>query len=140
MAKNSFQRLRDLQAASVAKIPVKTGTDEIAFELAKLQEDLRTISSNMARAKTDEQYQAVSTQFDQLKDREGVLQIKLAEAKVQTNSNAEIDVKAVIGALQKLLALSNENKLKLASEALRQADAKLFLAFSELAVKKRTLN
>jgi hypothetical protein len=96
----------------------------------------------MARAKSDEQYQAVSIEFDQLKSREGVLQNKLAEAKaMQSDSKAKIDVKAIVGGLEKLLALaSDEHKFKLASEAIRQADAKLFLAFSEVAVKKRILN
>jgi hypothetical protein len=136
------QRLREFAAASAAKAPLKTGAGGITIELQRLQDDLKIVSSNLARAKSDEQYQAVSTQFDQLKTLEKVLQIKLAEAKaIQSDSNAEIDVKAVVGGLEKLLALaSDEPKLQLASEAIRQADAKLFLAFSPVAVKKRTLN
>jgi hypothetical protein len=71
-----------------------------------------------------------------------VLQIKLAEAKVvRSDSNADIDVKVIIGGLEKLLGLaSDQHKLKLATEAIRQTHAKLFLAFSEVAVNKLTLN
>jgi hypothetical protein len=136
------QRLRDFAAASAATTPLKTAADNITVELAKVQEDLKIVSSNLARAKSDAQYQAVSTQFDQLKAREGSLLVKLAEAKTKHSAgNGEIDVKAIIGGLEKLLAIaSGEGELKLAGEAIRQANAKLFLAFSPVAVKKRTLN
>jgi hypothetical protein len=101
------QRLRGLAAESVPVTPLKTATDGIVKDLTRLQEDLRIVASNMARANSDEQYQAVSTEFDQLKSREGVLHIKLAEAKaMQSDSKAIIDVKAIVGGLEKLLALA----------------------------------
>lgn len=136
------QRLRDFAAASAANTPVKTEADGITIELVTLQEELKIVSSNLARAKSDAQYQAVSTQFDQLKAREESLQIKLAEAKAtQTSGKAEINMKAIVGGLEKLLALASDKpKLKLAGEAIQKPNAKLFLMFDQVAVKKRTLN
>jgi hypothetical protein len=136
------KRLCELAAMSTAKAPQRSAADSITVELVSVQEELKIVSRNLARAKSDEQYQAISSQFDQLKAREASLLITLAEAKAeQSAGSVEINVKAIIGGLEKLLALpSDERQLKLAGEAIRQANAKLFLAFRPVTVKKRTLN
>lgn len=136
------RRLRAFAAPSAAQAPPRLAADGVTAELANVQADLTIVSSNLARANSDEQYQAISNQFDQLKAREGSLLVKLTEAKAeQTAGSVEINVTAIVGGLEKLLALaSDKGTLKLASEAIRQAKAKLFLAFRPVAVKKRTLN
>ena len=60
------RRLRALAAASATKVRSKPAADGITAELASVQADLKVVSSNLARAKSDEQYQAISNQFDQL--------------------------------------------------------------------------
>ncbi len=116
--------------------------DRLRTELKEVEEELKTASSNLARAKSDAQFDAVSVYFDQLTAREATLQAKLAETKAQqTAGKSKFDVTAVISGLEKLLNLaSSEPKLKLASEAIQVANAKLFLKFQQTPVGKRTLN
>jgi hypothetical protein len=136
------QRLRDFAAASEATPLQETEGDGLKIELTNLQLEIKTVSSNLAIAKSDAQFQAVSAHFDQLRGREAALQIKLAEASArQTAGKAHFDVKTIVGGFEKLLdKASDETNLKLAGEAIQMANAKLFLKFEQAAVKKRTLN
>jgi hypothetical protein len=135
-------RLRELAAASRAGAKPTSIADELAAELTSVQVELEVVAPNLARAKSDEQYRAISDQFDQLKAREMSLQIELAKANAERSSaNIEIDVKAIVSGLERLLAAAgNETELKIATNAIRTANAKLFLSFKPVAVKNRTLN
>jgi hypothetical protein len=121
------QRLRELAAENAVRPKVQLTAETIAAELTRVREELPIVSGNLARARTDEQYQAVSLEFDQLKTRETSLPECLAEAKVEVPTfDCKVDVASIVTGLDRLLTLTNESEeLKLAGAAIRQANAKL---------------
>ena len=67
---------------------------DLRAELAQVQSQLNMVTRNMALAKTPEQFEAISTTFDQLKAQETLLQAEIAEAESQTGQmrDAEAEV------------------------------------------------
>jgi len=88
-------------------------------ELAQVQSELSTVSANMARAKTDAQYDAISTVFEELKSRQASLKAMIAaeESKVCRKVDAETEVAAALNLVCRLADLvADANRLDLAAQ------------------------
>ena len=112
-------------------------------ELAQVQSELSTVSGNMARAKTDAQYEAISTVFEELKSRQPSLKAMIAaeESKVCRQVDAEREVAAALNLVCRLAELvADAERLDLAAQAFNLTNARLFLRFQRVLVKKRVLN
>ena len=112
-------------------------------QLTHVQLQLKIVSKNMSLAKTSEQFETISGNFDQLKAQEASLQTEIEAAKSEVVEVVNID-KETAGAMaivHHLTDLATEAKdLKLAREALNLTNARLFLQFYKVQVKKRKLN
>jgi hypothetical protein len=63
-----------------------------------VQNDLPVVAANVARAKKDAQYRAVSAEFDRRKAREASLLADLLKAEAtQASADAELDMKTIVG-------------------------------------------
>jgi len=112
-------------------------------DLVRLQEELRTVSANMARAKNNEQYVAIAAEFDRLQNRESELmkELETAESQAAKETDMEAEVNAALGLILRLTELAgNPDDLKAAGEIIRLANVNLYLGFRPVKVKKRTLN
>ena len=80
---------------------------DLRAELAQLQLQLKTVSGNMALAKTPEQFEAISAMFDQLKAQEASLQTRIADAESKTEQapDAEAEVAGAMGVVHRLTDL-----------------------------------
>ena len=139
---NVERRLRELAAQVTDQNQGDHQLGGLQSELAQVQSQLRTVSGNMALAKTPEQFEAISGTFDQLKAHEENLQGRIREAEPKTAAadiEAEIAVATdVIHRLADLVAAGSG--LDLAAEAFRLTNARLFLRFQPVQTEKRLLN
>lgn len=103
------QRLSEMAAANAAKTRLKSSSQAPAVELARVQQEIQLDTKNLARAQNDEQYQAISSQFDQLELREKSLAAQSAEVNSARAENTPVDVKAIVSSFNKLLALASES-------------------------------
>jgi hypothetical protein len=88
-------------------------------ELAQVQSELNTVSGNTARAKTDAQYEAISTVFEELKSRQASLKAMIAaeESKVCRKVDAETEVAAALNLVHPLAELAADaDRLDLAGQ------------------------
>ena len=112
-------------------------------QLAQAQAQLKTVSGNMALAKTPKQFEAISAVFNQLTAQETSLrtQIEEAESKAEPVPDAETEIAGAMGVIHRLSDIvGGSNSLDLAGEAFRLTNARLFLQFRPVQVKKRLLN
>jgi len=113
-------------------------------QLARLVEDLEKISGNMALADSPDQYKAMATVFDELKQRHAALETEIAATKKKVNvSSTDIDaeISAAMGTINRLTELVAEpNGFEAAREIFDLTNVRLFLKFRPVQVKKRVLN
>ncbi len=137
------RRLRDLAAA---ERPASPDSNSIAVKqstLAKVQADLARVQRNLALADNPEQYRAMASVFEELRQQEAALdrQISAANKRPPLAFNADAEVAAALTALDRLgeLAADNENLAKI-GDAFRLVNVRVFLKFNKVQVKKRALN
>lgn len=116
---------------------------KLAAELKMVENELAVAKRNLARANSDEEYGAISSEFARLSQRQQQLHqesIEHVEAKKKLNpSHSELDhVREIIRNLAKLA--TEAGGLQAAGELIRLVDAKLYLAFEPVTVKKRMIN
>jgi hypothetical protein len=136
-------RLRELAAQEETNREAERQLADLQAQLAAVQAQLQTVSSNLALAKTPAQFEAVSVTFDQLKAQESDLGRRVSELESRAGQipDAEAAVSAAMTAVRRLTELvSGQDGLKLAGEAFSLANARLFLRFQPVQVKKRLLN
>ena len=110
-------------------------------ELAVLSKQLETISKNMALAATPDQYEAVATVFNQLKQKQQLIERNLRDCSPPiTASNIEAEVNRALELFKRIPELANDTHISTASEVIELANARLFLRFQSVQVKKRRLN
>jgi len=175
------QRLRQLAANVQDNQQPDQTLARLRAELAQVKSELSTVSGNMARAKTDAQYEAISTVFEELKSRQPSLKAMIAaeeskvcrqvdaETEVCRKVDAETEVAAALNLVCRLADLvADANRLDLAAQVFNLSfnlcftrprtshtllgknisflrvrsitNARLFLRFERVLVKKRLLN
>lgn len=116
--------------------------DERNAVLAKVQRELERVTQNLARAESPEQYKAVAKVFEELQNREAALKAEIAKLESQTtpvNSAEEVD--AAVSLSERLVELAkDQSDFAAAREVFDLANARLFLRFRPIRLKKRTLN
>lgn len=142
-------RFRALAAKAHDNQEADRAIAELLAELAGVQTELKTVSGNMARAKTDAQYDAISANFDELTSREALLSEKIAEQESRSHrpGDAEREVATALNIVHRLgdlvantQPLEDPACLDLAGQAFRLTDVRLFLRFRAVQVKNRVLN
>ncbi len=137
------QRIRQLAAADQCD---NRRAQEILCKRAALCEaeaELQQVAENLARAKTDEQYRAISTVFDQLSEQIKSLrtQISAAEGEIDTANGADSAITVAMAIIDQLTGLANKaDELGAARHLFDLLNARLFLGFHQVKVKRRTLN
>jgi hypothetical protein len=137
------QRFRELASRVQDRQEADQAIAELRAKLAGVQMELKTITENMARAKTDAQYDAISVAFEQLMNQEGVLLEKIAEEQARSHKtgDAEQEITKAMDIVHRLADLAADaSNLDLAGQAFKLSNAKLFLRFRPTQVKKRLLN
>ena len=143
------QRFRELAAKARDNREADQAFAELRGELAGVQAELKTVSGNMARAKTDAQYDAISATFEELTSRAALLSEKTAEqqSRARHTGDAEREVATALNIVHRLAdvvvntePLADSDCLDLAGQAFRLTNARLFLRFQPVQVKKRLLN
>ncbi len=137
------QELRELAGQEDGKREADQELVNRRAQLIRVQSQLKTVSDNMALAKTPEQYEVISAKFDQLKAQEASLQTEIAETELKTDQvpDTEAEIAGAMGIIHRLTDLAtSSNSLELAAEAFQLTNARLFLQFRAVQVKKRLLN
>ena len=137
------RRLRKLAMQSQADRSDKDEATELRAKLAQVQSNLGIVSRNMALAATPEQFQAISATFGELKTQENALQSKITEATSQVAECSDLDAEIgkAIDAAHRLTDLAGQaDRLDLATQLFQNTNARLFLRFQPMQVKKRLLN
>ncbi|MFH1266504.1 MAG: recombinase family protein [Planctomycetota bacterium] len=143
------QRFRELAAKAQDNRQSGRALAELRAELAGVQAELKTVSGNLARAKTAAQYDAISATFEELTSRKASLSARIAEeeSRVRRTGDVETEVAAAVNLLHHLAdlvadvdGLADSDRLDLAGQAFRLTNAQLFLRFQPVKVKKRVLN
>lgn len=124
--------------------------DTAGKEIGQLTEKLLQVSAdherageNLALAKTKAQYAAMAKVFDKLEVQKASLESKLQDARQQAGSKRDPqgEVERAIAVLERLPQLAADDRnLASIKEAFRLVDAKLFLQFKPVPLKKRTVN
>jgi hypothetical protein len=137
------QRFRELAAQAEGSKDADHDLARLRTDLAQVQSQLKTVSGNMALAKTPEQFDAMSGVFDQLKAQETSLQTRIVEAESKTEQTPDIEaeVAGAMGVIHRLTDLVAGSKgLDFAGETFRLTNARLFLRFRPVQVEKRLLD
>ena len=116
---------------------------EMQSQLAEIQAQRKTVASNMSLAKTPAQFDAISAVFEELRARETAMtgKIATAQSKLGRKGDAETAVTTAMNIAHHLAELViDSGRFDLAGEAFRRTNARLFLRFQRVPVKKRTLN
>lgn len=116
---------------------------DLRVRMAEVQTQLKTVSNNMALAKTAEQFEAISAIFQQLTGQEKTTQAQIVDMESQTRqvSDVETEVAGALNLVRRLTEIvSGSTGLDIAGQAVRLANARLFLRFQQVQVQKRLLN
>jgi hypothetical protein len=137
------QRFRELAAQEEGNQKAGQQLVDLRAQLAQVQSQLKTVSGNMALAKTPQQFEAISATFDQLKTQETSLQTQVVEVGANTEQvpDVEAEIAGAMGVIHRLTDMITGPKgLDLAGEAFRLTNARLFMRFRPVQVDKRLLN
>ena len=150
-------RQRTLSPAQIAKLKEKLHAiavremtrckpehriESLRAAVAKVAEEKETVTRNMALAQSPEQFQAMAAVFDEHKLRESKLQNELSEAAARLSESTDVDgeINKALGLLNRLTELgSSAESLATAGELFRLANARLFLRFTAVKLKKRVV-
>lgn len=113
-------------------------------QLARLADDLEKISRNTALADSPDQFKAMATVFDEVKQRHAALQAEIAAAEKKVNvgsTDINAEIRAAMGMINRLTKVVAEpNGFEAAREIFDLTNVRLFLKFRPVQVKKRVLN
>jgi len=111
-------------------------------QLAKVEAELAVVSKNMARAKSEQQYEAIAAEYDSLLDRQQMLEKHVVEIeKKQPQGTSEKEIAAAMAQAKQLVKLASQPEdMAAASEVIRLANAKLYLKFHPVKQTKRYVN
>ncbi|QGJ68666.1 Hypothetical protein PBC10988_3270 [Planctomycetales bacterium 10988] len=111
-------------------------------QLAEVKEELQQVEKNLARAKTDRQYEVISQEFDRLSAQEESLQREIFKLEqIDQPMDIDQDIRKVLETIEKLTGLAH--KVESFPEAKLLFDlvnARLFLKFEARQVERRVLN
>lgn len=117
--------------------------ESLRKKMTSIEADRKHAQSNLARARTDQQYEAISAEFEQICAREEGLKREIAEAEVRVSRPGDLQT-AVEGAMKvahRIRDLAAETPtLDTARKLFELTNAKLFVRFEPRKVKGRTLN
>jgi hypothetical protein len=116
------------------------GGDSKRSELTDIQNQLEVVRSNLAFARSHEQYDAVSGVFDELEKKRKKLEAEVAYLKAV--ENCEFDIKAEVdsamGLLRHLVDLADRTRnFATVGEVFRKVNIRLFFGFGEERTGKR---
>jgi len=137
------RRIQELAAGDPHEERVEQEIAQKRATLSEVEAERDQASRNLARAKTDQQYEAVAAVFDELGERARLLQAEIAAAEarssVSTGTDSAVDM--AIEIVHRLTELVGEGSdLGSAREIFDLVNARLFLGFHSVKVKKRILN
>ena len=137
------ERIRQLASADRQEDQLKS---EIAVKRSKLNEvamERDLASKNLARAKSDEQYEALARVFDELSASVKRIEAEIAAAERQAASADEADsaIETAMEIIQRLTELVGAGEdLSAARQIFDLLNARLFLSYQQVKPKKRVLN
>ena len=137
------QRLRELAARQESNQDADEELVQRRARLIQVQSQLKTVCDNMPLAKTPEQYEVIAAKFEQMKAQEALLETEIvaAESKAMVVPDIEGEIAGAMNILHRLTDLATgPSSLELAAEAFQFTNARLFLRFRAVQVKKRLLN
>jgi len=137
------ERIRNLAAAVE---PSDQAEHELATKRRALDDvdsEIAKVSRNLALADTPEQYKAVATVFEQLKEEKSRRQADLQEAESHepASNDVEAEIAQTMAVAEHLTELATgRGSLETAKQVFDLTNARLFLQFKPVQVKKRLLN
>jgi len=136
-------RIRQLAAADQQDIRLEQTIGQTRAQLLEVETERDRVAQNLARAKNDEQYQAIEAIFDQLAQQAKSLRAEIAGMESQTGAVAEADsaVDIAMQIVRQLTELAgNAENLAAPRQIFDMLNARLFLGFHPVQGRKRTLN
>lgn len=143
LMKRLEQRLTELAERQSAKQGSEQETARKSSALAKVRADMEKVSRNLALADNADQYRAVAAVFEELKQREALLTRELSELQSSTGNDIDMasEVRKTLELAERLAELANrEGAADRAAALFRLSNARLFLAFSPVQLKKQVRN
>jgi hypothetical protein len=133
-------RLRHLATSESDTDPVSAQRKNLEGELAKVQADKKVVGRNMAYAKDQEQYAAISSTFDKLGERVRGLEALLNDLpRERPRSDPEQEVDLALETLVRLsdLAASGTSDYANLAALLKDLNVRLFLKFASVKTGRR---
>ena len=137
------EKVRGLAVADESSVAAERDLESQRRALKKLDSEISQVSNNLARAQTTEQYDAVARVFEGLKEEQArrTAELQDAESHARVPNEIESEIERTMEIASRLTDLaSGEESLKSAIELFDLTNAKLFLQFEPVKVKKRTIN
>lgn len=137
------QRIRALAAADSGHAQLDQEIRQKRTALAQVEADRAKIEENLARAENDDQYQAIARVFSQTCAQQDRLTAEIAasEAESAAPKDADSEVTMAMEIIRQLTELAaQEGGLASAREIFDLVNARMFLGFRPVRVKKRTFN
>jgi DNA invertase Pin-like site-specific DNA recombinase len=119
----------------------ETATKRRAIE--DVDTEIAKVSRNLALADNPDQFKAIASVFEQLKEKQSRLQVELEEAESHepVASDIEAEIAQTMAVAEQLTELATrEGSLETARQIFSLTNARLFLQFKTVQVKKRVLN
>jgi len=137
------RRIRQLAAAEQRNNDSEQQLARLQASLARVEAEKEQVGKNLARARTDEQYRVIETEFDRLAEQAKSLRAQVAAAERQAGktNNMEAAADEAIAIVHRLADLARDgDDLGKARQLFDLLNARLFLGFQPVQVKKRVLN
>ncbi len=136
------RRIRELAASDQGSRRAESQMADLRAKLQQLERERNLVSTNMARAKSDDQFAAISDDFNQLGTQIKAVQKELSAAESDVHTN-DIDtaVEQAVQVLHQLTDLASAcDNLGAAGRLFELVNARLYLQYQPTKVKKRILN
>lgn len=111
--------------------------------LEKIERDLSKASRNLALAETEEDHRDIAAVRRELRNEKSILEEKIASSRPTARpiSNIETEIEGALSVVARLPDMvADDSPLAMIGDAFRIADVKLFIAFSPMKLKQRTVN
>ncbi|WP_339686486.1 recombinase family protein [Gimesia maris] len=137
------QRLEKLAQQQPADNQLAHEVEQKQTELNSVIQELKTVSNNLARAKTDDQYTATAKVFDQVQEKQKQLEeeLDLLKRKAEPVGSIDSEVDQVMQLVGRLTELAEQSEdFSKAKEIFDLTDLRMFLRFEPKKLTKRTVN
>ncbi|MGY8771440.1 MAG: recombinase family protein [Pirellulales bacterium] len=136
---------RILELASNSNIRTQNSTElnQMRSRLLDIEKQIEQATQNLARARSDEQYQAISSVFDQLTEHSKAVkkEITTLESLHDTTVDQKSAIESAINIIHQLPKIADESENhEVAKKLFDLLNVRLFLGFQSVQVKKRKLN